>query len=128
MKKQLIKVITLVIPLLCCISKIHSIEQPSTTLFFDKPANGWFEAIPIGNGRLGGMVYGGTTIDTIRVNDDTFWSGEPRNVQRPGTYKTLPKIRKLLLEEKNLEAQKLIDKNLLQCGNLVFKFFVNLGQ
>lgn len=113
MKKQLIKVITLAISLLCCITKIHSIEQPFTTLFFDKPANGWFEAIPIGNGRLGGMVYGGTTIDTIRVNDDTFWSGEPRNVQRPGSYKTLPKIRKLLLEEKNLEAQKLIDKNLL---------------
>lgn len=59
------------------------------------------------------MVYGGVTRDTIRTNDDTFWSGEPRDLQRPGTYKVLPEIRKLLLEEKNQEAQKVIDANLL---------------
>lgn len=92
-------------------------EQPSVIssamLYMDKPAASWFEAIPIGNGRLGAMVYGGITQDTIRLNDDTFWSGEPRDIQRPETYKCLPEIRKLLLEEKNSEAEKLIDANLL---------------
>ena len=50
-------------------------SQKQVTLFFDKPAIKWTEAIPIGNGRLGGMVYGGIKEDTIATNDDTFWSG-----------------------------------------------------
>lgn len=88
-------------------------DQSSTLFYMDKPAASWYEAIPIGNGRLGGMVYGGITTDTIRTNDDTFWSGEPRNLQKTETYKCLPEIRKLLLEEKNIEAQKVIDANML---------------
>lgn len=89
----------------------------STIIYMDRPAASWYEATPIGNGRLGGMVYGGIAQDTIRTNDDTFWSGEPRDLQRPGTYKVFPEIRKLLLEEKNLEAQKVINANLLGAWN-----------
>lgn len=82
---------------------------PHTTVFhMDKPAENWNEAIPIGNGRLGGMVWGGDKQERIQTNDDTFWSGEPRNVQNPGAAQYLPEIRQLLMDRKHNEAQKLI--------------------
>lgn len=116
MGNTFIKVIRYLLPvalLSCAGGQPPAKNQSSTILYMDKPAASWYEATPIGNGRLGGMVYGGVTKDTIRTNDDTFWSGEPRDLQRPGAYKCLPEIRKLLLEEKNLEAQELIDKHML---------------
>lgn len=116
MGNTFIKVIRYLLPvalLSCAGGQPPAKNLSSTILYMDQPAVSWYEATPIGNGRLGGMVYGGVTKDTIRTNDDTFWSGEPRDLQRPGAYKCLPEIRKLLLEEKNLEAQELIDKHML---------------
>ena len=116
MGNTFIKVIRFLLPvalLSCAGGQPPAKNLSSTILYMDQPAASWYEATPIGNGRLGGMVYGGVTKDTIRTNDDTFWSGEPRDLQRPGAYKCLPEIRKLLLEEKNLEAQELIDKHML---------------
>lgn len=116
MGNAFIKVIRYLLPvaLLSCAGGQPPVKNLSSTiLYMDQSAASWYEATPIGNGRLGGMVYGGVTKDTIRTNDDTFWSGEPRDLQRPGAYKCLPEIRKLLLEEKNLEAQELIDKHML---------------
>lgn len=116
MGNTFIKVIRYLLPialLSCAGGQLPAKNLSSTILYMDQPAASWYEATPIGNGRLGGMVYGGVTKDTIRTNDDTFWSGEPRDLQRPGAYKCLPEIRKLLLEEKNLEAQELIDKHML---------------
>lgn len=116
MENTFVKVIRYLLPvalLSCAGGQPPAKNLSSTILYMDKPAASWYEATPIGNGRLGGMVYGGVTKDTIRTNDDTFWSGEPRDLQRPGAYKCLPEIRKLLLEEKNLEAQELIDKHML---------------
>lgn len=116
MENTFIKVIRYLLPvalLSCAGGQPPAKNLSSTILYMDQPAASWYEATPIGNGRLGGMVYGGVTKDTIRTNDDTFWSGEPRDLQRPGAYKCLPEIRKLLLEEKNLEAQELIDKHML---------------
>ena len=107
MRNTFAKIVWWLLPttLLACAGDPPPAKQTSSTiLYMDKPAASWYEATPIGNGRLGGMVYGGVTRDTIRTNDDTFWSGEPRDLQRPGTYKVLPEIRKLLLEEKNQEA------------------------
>lgn len=85
----------------------------STRLFFNKPATNWHEAIPIGNGRLGGMVFGGTDMELVQTNEDTFWSGEPRDLQKPGAHQCLLGIRQLLLEDKTAEAQKLIDQTML---------------
>ena len=116
MENTFIKVIQYLLPvalLSCAGGQPLAKNLSSTILYMDQPAASWYEATPIGNGRLGGMVYGGVTKDTIRTNDDTFWSGEPRDLQRPGAYKCLPEIRKLLLGEKNLEAQELIDKHML---------------
>lgn len=89
----------------------------STVLYMDSPAASWYEATPIGNGRLGGMVYGGIAQDTIKTNEDTFWSGEPRDLQRPDAHRFLPEIRQLLLADNHVEAQQLIDGNLLGPNN-----------
>ncbi|MDL2255748.1 glycoside hydrolase family 95 protein [Parabacteroides sp. OttesenSCG-928-K15] len=88
-------------------------ENPSLSYYFSTPASAWNEAIPIGNGRMGGMVFGGVGLEKIQTNDDTFWSGEPRDLQKPGTHQYLPEIRKLIYEDKTAEAQKLINQYML---------------
>lgn len=65
-------------------------------LWYDKPATHWVEALPLGNGRLGAMVYGGVESDTIQLNEDTFWSGSPYNNVNPKALAVLPEIRKAL--------------------------------
>ena len=91
---------------------------PHTSIFhMNKPAENWNEAIPIGNGRLGGMVWGGIKQERIQTNDDTFWSGEPRNVQNPGAAQYLPEIRQLLIDQKHSEAQKLMNSKMLGPNN-----------
>ena len=97
----------------CEVTKKTAIVPSSSVMYMDSPADSWYEGTPVGNGRMGAMIYGGVKVDTIRTNDDTFWSGEPRDLQRPGTHKHLPEIRQLLLEEKTEEAQNLINKHLL---------------
>lgn len=87
--------------------------NPSLSYYFNNPASNWNEAIPIGNGRLGGMVFGGIGTEKIQTNDDTFWSGEPRDLQKPGTYKYLPEIRNKIKEGKTLEAETLINHHML---------------
>lgn len=98
----------------CTDNEAYVADNPaSTIIYMDKPANEWNEAIPVGNGRLGGMVFGGITQERIQTNDDTFWSGEPRDLQNPEAYNSLAKIRQLILDEKNKEAQNEINKNML---------------
>ncbi|MVM30320.1 glycoside hydrolase family 95 protein [Spirosoma sp. HMF4905] len=80
---------------------------PSLILWYKQPANKWVEALPIGNGRLGGMVYGGIVEDQIQFNEETLWTGGPRDYQREGAAHYLPQIRQLLAEGKQAEAEKL---------------------
>lgn len=118
MKKHLINLFTSLI-FLCslngfsCTAQNKQNNNLSTHYYFTKPATEWNEAIPIGNGRMGGMVFGGVGLEKIQTNDDTFWSGEPRDLQRPGTYQYLPEIRKKIYEDNTKEAQELINKHLL---------------
>ena len=76
-------------------------------LRYDKPAGKWTEALPVGNGRLGAMVFGGTEKERIQFNDDTLWVGQPRDYSHPGAAESLPAIRKLLFDGKQREAEKL---------------------
>jgi alpha-L-fucosidase 2 len=68
----------------------------NNVLWYDRPAQHWVEALPLGNGRLGAMVYGGVESDTIQLNEDTFWSGSPYNNVNPKALGALPEIRKAL--------------------------------
>ena len=81
--------------------------------YFKTAAANWNEAIPVGNGRLGGMVFGGVSQEKIQTNDDTFWSGEPRDYQKSGAYQYLPAIRQMLASGNETGAQTEIDNKLL---------------
>jgi alpha-L-fucosidase 2 len=76
-------------------------------LFYDKPATKWSEALPVGNGRLGAMVFGGVAEERIQFNEDTLWTGQPHEYQRNGAAECLPQIRQLLRDGKQREAEKL---------------------
>ena len=76
-------------------------------LWFDKPAEGWTEAILVGNGRLGGMIQGGTKRECIPINEDTLWTGQPHDYANPGAHIVLDDLRRLLNEGKQEEAHDL---------------------
>ncbi|MBQ3793473.1 MAG: glycoside hydrolase family 95 protein, partial [Lachnospiraceae bacterium] len=77
------------------------------SLWYDKPATKWEEALPVGNGRLGAMVTSGLNRDVLYLNEDSIWSGAPVNRNNPDAQKYLNEIRTLLREGKIPEAEKL---------------------
>jgi alpha-L-fucosidase 2 len=87
--------------------------NPSTLIWHKKPAEEWENAFPVGNGRLGAMVYGGIKEEKIQLNEDTYWSGGPYSTVVKGGYKELPKIQKLIFEGKPLEAHKIFGRHLM---------------
>ncbi|WP_090972899.1 glycoside hydrolase family 95 protein [Parapedobacter composti] len=76
-------------------------------LWYDRPAVEWNEALPIGNGRLGAMVFGGTAHERIQFNEETLWTGEPREYNRPGAATVVGQLRQLLAEGRQAEAERL---------------------
>ena len=82
-------------------------------LWYSQPAQNWSEALPIGNSRLGAMVYGGIEREELQLNEETFWAGSPYNNNNPNAVHVLPIVRKLIFEGRNKEAQRLIDTNFL---------------
>lgn len=99
------------------ISIVNKIEQklfiPSTFMWYTKPASQWEEALPVGNGRLGAMVYGKTGEEIIQLNEDTYWSGGPYSTMVKGGYKVLPKIQQLVFDGELLKAHNLFGRNLM---------------
>jgi alpha-L-fucosidase 2 len=99
-------------------------------LWSRRPARRWTEAFVVGNGRLGGMVWGGARQERIDLNEDTLWSGEPYDNLNPKGLAALPEIRRLLLAGKNGEAQALVERdmngrynqNYLPLGDLTLDF------
>lgn len=85
------------------------IEAFSQTLHYDRPADYFEEALVIGNGTMGGIVYGGASCDRISLNDITLWTGEPcnMNVYSPDAHQTIPSIREALKHGNYREADKL---------------------
>ncbi|MBT3374837.1 MAG: glycoside hydrolase family 95 protein [Lentisphaerae bacterium] len=76
-------------------------------LWYREPAEGWEEACPIGNGSMGGMIYGGVTREQIQFNEDTIWTGEPHDYVHEGAAAVLPELRRLLAEGRQGEAEAL---------------------
>src|SRR5712692_9882532 len=92
------------LPLFAAGSKFIPAE---TTIWFDAPAKNFTESSPLGNGRLGAMMFGGVDDERIVLNESSVWSGSRQDADRPDAYKVLPTIQKLLLEGKNPEAEAL---------------------
>ena len=82
-----------------------------TTIWFDAPAKNFTESSPLGNGRLGAMMFGGVDDERIVLNESSVWSGSRQDADRPDAYKVLPEIQKLLLQGKNPEAEALVNAN-----------------
>lgn len=85
-------------------------EQP-LSVWMRKPAESYYESLPVGNGRLGGMLFGGVEQEKLVINEQTVWSGSVQDADRKDAWKILPEIRKLLLEGKNPEAEDLLGKH-----------------
>jgi alpha-L-fucosidase 2 len=88
--------------------KISSPSSP-LSLWYDKPAAQWLEALPIGNGHMGGMIYGGFPREIIQINEDTVWSGCPHDYSNENAFKALPTIRQLIQQNQWVEAQSVLD-------------------
>ncbi len=82
------------------------------TLWYRQPAQRWTEALLVGNGRLGGAVWGGINRERIDLNENTLWSGEPYDNLNTNGLRALPEIRRLLIEGKNKEAQRLVERDM----------------
>src|SRR5688500_13829290 len=100
-------IVILLITILLSSSGNSFAQSSSLKLWYNKPAAKWTEALPIGNGRLGAMIFGGIEQDRIQFNDETLWTGEPRNYNRPGASKYLDTIRQLLFACRQKEAETL---------------------
>jgi len=95
-------------------AKINSKQfNPAALLWFDTPAQKWEEALPVGNGRLGAMVFGKNGEERIQLNEETYWSGGPYSTVVKDGYTVLPEIQKLVFEEKYLEAHNLFGRKLM---------------
>ena len=90
-----------------------------TTLWYRSPAMDFDHALPVGNGRIGGMLFGDPEREVIQLNEDSVWSGGKRERNNPDAYEGLQEIRKLLLEEHIGEAEKMVIKQLLFKGLLL---------
>ena len=80
-------------------------------LWYGKPAKDWTEALPVGNSKLGAMVYGGTGREELQLNEETFWAGGPYDNNNPNALYVLPVVRNLIFQGKTREAQRLVDAN-----------------
>jgi len=90
--------------------------EDSMALWYRQPARVWVEALPVGNGRLGGMVFGGIAHDRIQLNEDSLWSGGPQEADNPKALENLDEVRRLLNEGKYVEAQELTFKSMVCKG------------
>ena len=97
-------------------------ESLTECLWYRRPAESWQEALPIGNGRLGAMVYGGVNCDKLVINEDSVWGGHETNRNNPKAKQSLEKIRQYIFEEKGMEAETLADQTMIGTPRRVFPY------
>ena len=116
---------------LVVLAAIQMYADDNLRLVSSTPASTWVEAYPIGNSRIGAMIYWGIASDEIQLNEETFWSGSPYNNNNPEGVKHLGEIRRLIFEDKFSDAEKLINETYmtgingmryLPCGSLHLDF------
>ncbi len=87
------------------------VPRPDLDIWVTEPAKHFTESSPIGNGRLGAMIFGGVSKERVVLNESTMWSGSPQEADKPEAHKALPEIRKLLLAGENKKAQELLQQH-----------------
>ena len=89
---------------------VQFLDEPTTSpgklcLWYTRPAKTWTEALPVGNGQMGAMVFGGINTERIQFNEHTVWTGQPHDYAHEGAVKALPEIRRLLQEGRAAERE-----------------------
>jgi len=103
------KVLCVCVLLIVSVVGLMAAEAENLKLWYSAPARNWWEALPVGNSHIGGMVFGGVTHEEIQLNEETFWAGGPYSNNREGASAYLNEVRKLIFEGKNSEARSLLD-------------------
>ena len=98
------------ISMICLVFMATTTTAQQHRLWYSHPASHWLEALPIGNSQLGAMVYGGTNVEEIQLNEETFWSGSPHNNNSKESRDHMQEIRDLIFKGQELDAQALLDK------------------
>ena len=83
------------------------------SLWYRRPATNWVSALPVGNGRLGAMVFGDIAGEKLQLNEDTLWAGGPYDPDNTNALAALPEVRRLIFEGKYAEAQKLAGQKMM---------------
>jgi len=108
--KKLGREIFILLVITTVLSAAELSNDNSQILWYETPAGHFTQSLPLGNGRLGMMVFGGIEKDRIVLNEESVWSGSPSDDNRSQAHKQLPEIRRLLLEGKNDQAERLVNQ------------------
>lgn len=108
---------TLIAAVLLICACVSASANQGHKLWYAQPAAVWEEALPLGNGRLGAMVYGDPASDTIQLNENTFWAGGPHNNLNPAALRSLAEIRRLIATGDYLAAEMLAAKTITSQGS-----------
>jgi alpha-L-fucosidase 2 len=112
MMKHLALFLALVLPLVQPAPR--DVQQPSPlTLWYNQPAQKWVEALPVGNGRLAAMVFGGVPAERLQLNEDTLWSGGPYDPSNPEALAAHARVRELIWQRNYTAAQALIAEKMM---------------
>lgn len=100
--------------LIATLASVSLASSAELVLWYRQPATDWErEALPVGNGRLGGMVFGGVEKERIQLNDDTLWAGYRRDRHSPEALEALPEVQRLMFAGKNQEATQLANRTMM---------------
>jgi len=112
------KIGSLLILMLFVLASCNTVKKSKKTrgndmLWYTRPAQKWTQALPIGNGRMGAMVYGRVDTETVQLNDESLWAGQHMDANNPEAKSHLKRIQRLILNGKNIKAQQLGQKYLV---------------
>lgn len=106
------------IQIVVVLALLHVSGFSQNILWFKQPARIWEEALPIGNGRLGAMVFGSVGYERVQLNEESLWTGSSgQSPDREDAYNYLPEVRRLLFEGKYAEAQEITERDMMAPGN-----------
>ena len=111
--KNLFLAVFCLLSLSACTSAPEEPKDNNQRLWYDRPAEHWLEALPLGNSRMGAMIYGGIQEEEIQLNEETFWSGGPHDNNSKTSLQYLPQVRDLIFHGKEKEAEDIINREFI---------------
>lgn len=107
----------MVLLIVSALSVVTKAQTSDYKLWYDKPAQVWTEALPLGNGRLGAMVFGNPATEQIQLNEENIWAGSPNSNANPLALEYIPKVRELVFAGKYVEAEALATEKVMSQTN-----------